>query len=277
MANVPDSASVAALLALACAQGANRLDAEVLLAGVLRCSRSQLAAHPERVVDALSQALFIASIDRRAAGEPVAYITGTKEFWSLPLVVSPDVLIPRPETELLVELCLAHFDASPKRVVDLGTGSGAIALALAKERPQWQVIACDASAAALEIARVNAQRLKLPNIEFRLGHWCDALQGERVQAIVSNPPYVDPSDPALLKLSHEPRGALVAEQHGFADLYAIARSAQSCLHAGGLLMLEHGASQAAQLGSFLSMSGYIDVCCHPDLAGLDRVSIARWP
>jgi release factor glutamine methyltransferase len=277
MSNVPDSVNVAALLTSACAQGASRLDAEVLLASVLRCSRAQLAAYPEREVDALSQALFIASIDRRADGEPVAYITGTKEFWSLPLVVTPDVLIPRPETELLVELCLAHFDAAPKRIADLGTGSGAIALALAKERPQWQIIACDASAAALEIADVNAQRLGLRNIEFRLGHWCDALHGDRVQAIVSNPPYVDPTDPALHVLGFEPRGALVAEQQGFADLHAIASTAHTCLQAGGLLMLEHGASQARQLASFLSRLGYVDVSCHTDLAGHDRVSIARWP
>jgi release factor glutamine methyltransferase len=258
-------------------QGADRLDAEVLLASVMRCSRSQLAAYPEREVDALSQALFIASIDRRLQGEPVAYITGTKEFWSLPLVVTPDVLIPRPETELLVELCLARFDASAKRIADLGTGSGAIALALAKERPQWQVIACDASAAALEIARVNAQRLGLLNIDFRLGHWCDALQGGRVHGIVSNPPYVDATDPALRNLTYEPRSALVADQQGFADLYAIASAAHVHLHAGGLLMLEHGASQAAQLARFLTRAGYVEVECRCDLAGLDRVSIAQWP
>jgi release factor glutamine methyltransferase len=276
-ANVADGATVASLLAVAATCVIARLDAEVMLASVLRCSRAQLSAHTDQTVDDLTTALYMACLQRRSEGEPVAYITGTKEFWSLPLVVTPDVLIPRPETELLVELCLAQLGADAKRVADLGTGSGAIALAVAKERPQWQVLACDASAAALQVAQINAQRLGLRNIEFRQGNWCAALLGERLDAIVSNPPYVDPADPALAELEFEPRAALVAAEHGYADLFTIARTASTCLRSGGLLLLEHGATQAAGLGGELSTLGYMQIVAHRDLSGHERVTIAQWP
>jgi release factor glutamine methyltransferase len=275
--NVPDDASVAALLARAMARGIPRLDAEVLLAALARQPRSQLIAFPEQQVDALTAAMFTTGLQRLRAGEPLAYITGVREFWSLPLVVAPAVLVPRPETELLVELCLARYDAAPRRVADLGTGCGAIALALAKERPAWWIIATDYSSDALQIAQINRERLKLGNVELRHGRWCDALGSEPYDAILSNPPYVAAGHPALAALRHEPIEALVAEDDGYADLLAIAAGARSRLKPGGMLLLEHGFEQATRLAGELARLGYSDIHCHQDLAGLDRATAAIWP
>ena len=264
------------MLAAAVAAGVSRLDAETLLAQLTGRSRAQLLAFGEAPVDPLTAALYHVGLERRASGEPLAYITGIREFWSLPLVVSPDVLVPRPETELLVELCLARLDAQPRRVADLGTGSLAIAAALARERPAWSIVATDRSPQALAIAAINRGRLGLSNIELRQGRWCEALGQERFDAIVSNPPYVAPDDPALAALAHEPAGALVAGQEGLADLLAVADCARSHLATGGLLLLEHGASQGAPLAGELVALGYARVVCHRDLAGHDRVTEARW-
>lgn len=268
--------NVKSLLAAARLRGVDPLDAELLLAALLRCNRAHLLAFDDEPVDALTAAMFEASLERRAGGEPLAYITGIREFWSLPLVVTPEVLVPRPETELLVELCLARLDAAPRRVADLGTGSLAVAAALARERPAWHVVATDRSAAALSVAAINRDRLRLKNIELRQGDWCAPLAGERFDAIVSNPPYVDAGDAALAVLSHEPRQALVAADQGFADLVAIAGCARAHLGPGGLLLLEHGAGQAARLVPELVQLGYARVVCHRDAAGLDRVTEARW-
>ena len=275
--NVADGATVAALLALASGRSIARLDAEVLLAALSGLGRAQLIAFPEQPVAALPAAMFIAGVERLAQGEPLAYITGVREFWSLPLVVMADVLIPRPETELLVELCLQRLDASPHRVADLGTGSGAIALALARERPEWQVLATDASPAALQVAAINRERLRIGNVRFAAGRWCDALDGERFDAILSNPPYVDASDPALAQLAYEPQQALVADDEGYADLLSIIRCAPAHLRPGGLLLLEHGTTQAARVRAALVAQGYDRVACHRDLAGHDRVTEAYWP
>lgn len=275
--NVPEEGSVAALLAQAIARDIPRLDAEVLLAALSRQPRSQLIAFPEKQVDALTTAMFAAGLQRLRAGEPLAYITGVREFWSLPLVVAPAVLVPRPETELLVELCLARYDAAPRRVADLGTGSGAIALSLAKERPAWWIIATDYSSDALQIAQINRERLKLGNVELRQGRWCDALGSEPYDAILSNPPYVAAGHPALAALSHEPIEALVAADDGYADLLAIAAGARSRLKHGGLLLLEHGFEQALRLARELDRLGYSAIHCHQDLAGLDRATAAIWP
>jgi release factor glutamine methyltransferase len=274
--NVADTPSVAMLLAEAAGLGVAALDAQVLLQQLTRRSRAQLLAFDDAPVDAMTAALFRVAAQRRSAGEPLAYITGTREFWSMPFVVTPAVLVPRPETELLVELCLAHLDAAPRRVADLGTGSGAIALALASKRPQWQLIATDASAAALEIAAINRQRLQQPQLELRQGSWCDALVETDFDAIVSNPPYVAASHPALRDLAHEPASALIAADEGYADLFAIAASARQHLKPGGLL-LEHGADQAARLQQQLATLGYTGIRSHRDLAGLDRVTAAIWP
>jgi len=275
--NVADGTTVAALLAMACAQGIARRDAEVLLAALSGLSRGQLIAFPERPVGALPAAMFAAGVERLATGEPLAYITGVREFWSLPLVVMSDVLIPRPETELLVELCLQRLDALPRRVADLGTGSGAIAMALARERPDWQILATDASSAALQVAAINRERLRSANVRLVAGRWCDALGTERFDAILSNPPYVDAADPALEQLTFEPQQALVAEDEGYADLLAIIACAPAHLLPGGLLLLEHGATQAARLRAALVARGYDRVACHRDLAGHDRVTEAYWP
>jgi release factor glutamine methyltransferase len=239
--------------------------------------RAALLAYDERVVDALTAAMYEAGLERRAQGEPLAYITGVKEFWSLPLSVAPGVLVPRPETELVVELCLSRLDEAARQVADLGTGSGAIALALASERPQWRIVATDSSADALQIAGINCRRLGIGNIELRQGRWCDALEPGQFDAIVSNPPYIAPDHPALAQLQHEPTGALVAADGGYADLFTIATQARGRLRAGGLLLLEHGSTQAARLAAMLAALGYRDVACHPDLAGLDRVTLAIWP
>jgi release factor glutamine methyltransferase len=275
--NVPDGVRIQTLLAQAAACGVTRLDAEVLLAALARETRARLIAFPEKPVDPVTAAMFEVGLQRLLAGEPLAYITGVREFWSLPLVVAPAVLVPRPETELLVELALEYFDGQPRRVADLGTGSGAIALALAKERPAWWIIATDLSADALQIAQINRHRLQLPNVELRQGRWCDALGSEPYDAILSNPPYVAAGHPALAALRHEPLDALVAADEGYADLFAIADGARSRLKPGAMLLLEHGAEQAARLSQKLAELGYESIACHRDLAGLDRVTTAIWP
>jgi release factor glutamine methyltransferase len=276
--NVADS-SIAALLAFAQARGVGRLDAEVLLSSLCGKNRAFLLAFGDTQPGAMTAALFGACIERRLQGEPVAYITGIREFWSLPLVVTPAVLVPRPETELLVELCLTRLGTEPCDVADLGTGSGAIALALAHERPNWRVLATDFSASALAIATANRERLHLANVRFAEGSWLGALPDQtgnrRFDAIVSNPPYVEAQDAALAALAHEPQSALIAADSGYADLITIARDARRHLKSGGLLLLEHGASQAERLGRELTALGYENIACHPDLAGLDRVTEAR--
>ncbi len=275
--NVPEPPRVASLLARAVAQGIPRLDAELLLAALTRETRAQIIAFPEKPIDPLTAAMFQTGLNRLRVGEPLAYITGLREFWSLPLVVAPAVLVPRPETELLVELALARFDQAPRRIADLGTGSGAIALALAKERPNWWLVATDNSADALLIAQINRDRLRLGNVELRQGRWCDALGAEPYDAILSNPPYVAPGHPALAALRHEPQEALVAPDDGYADLLAIGAGARARLRTGGLLLLEHGAEQHARLARELGALGYTGISCHRDLAGHDRVTAANWP
>jgi release factor glutamine methyltransferase len=275
--NVAEASCVADLLAHAAALGVADLDAQLLLQKLSGRSRAQLLAFGEEILDAGTAGLFLAAAERRAAGEPLAYIAGVREFWSLPLVVTPAVLIPRPETELLVELCLAQLDPAPRLVADLGTGSGAIALALAKERPDWMLIATDASLGALEVAAINRERLGVANLALRAGHWCEALPPDPFDAIVSNPPYIAPDHPALAELSHEPRAALTATEEGFADLFHIAASARRHLKSGAPLLLEHGAGQAARLRQELEALGYTRARVHKDLAGLDRVTSAIWP
>jgi release factor glutamine methyltransferase len=275
--NVADAPRVADLLAEAAAMGVAQLDAQLLLQQLAQRPRAQLLAFDDASVDAGTAGLFRAAAARRLAGEPLAYITGLREFWSLPLVVTPAVLVPRPETELLVELCLARLDNSPRLVADLGTGSGAIALALARERPDWMLIATDASAAALEVAAINRGRLEIRNLALRAGSWCNALPAEPFDAIVSNPPYIAPGHPALRDLAYEPQSALTAGDEGFADLFHIAAAAPAHLKPGGLLLLEHGAGQAVRLQQQLLSLGYSGVATHHDLAGLDRVTAAIWP
>lgn len=257
-----------------------RLDAEILLAAALERPRSYLRAWPERTLEPARAACFAAWLDRRRAGEPVAYILGRREFWSLDLEVTPDTLIPRPETELLVELALARLPMDrPATVADLGTGSGAIALALAVERPMARIVATDQSPAALVVARRNARRLGIDNVEFRQGDWCAPLGNERFDLIAANPPYVAAADPRWRhgELRFEPPTALVAGDDGLDALRVIVVQAPACLQPGGWLLLEHGYDQGETVPVLLRERGFDAVSDHRDAAGLSRTSSGRWP
>jgi release factor glutamine methyltransferase len=243
-------------------------EARLLLAEATGFSEAAVLAFPERSLPAEVEQRFSAFAERRRAGEPVAYILGRKEFYSLRLAVNPAVLIPRPETELLVDLALAR---KPRSVVDLGTGSGAIALALKRHLPQARVLATDASAAALAVARRNATALGL-DIELRHGLWLEPLAGERFEAIISNPPYVAEDDPHLANLQFEPRCAITAGADGLAALRIIAREAPRHLLPGGWLLVEHGAGQHDAVQDLLQASGLETRASWPDLAGIPRVT-----
>ena len=264
--------------ASAAATATATLDAGLLLAHTLRTTRVRLMSDAEQALEPAAVRRYEALIERRARGEPLAYLTGTREFWSLPLRVSSAVLVPRPETELLVERALALRAAPEGRVVDLGTGSGAIALALARERPHWQVTATDISVEALAVARANALQLELTGIDFRQGSWFAPLAGARFDLIVSNPPYVAADDPALEDpaLAHEPRLALTPGADALRCLREIARHAPQHLERGGWLLLEHGAAQAAAVRHALVLAGFRYVRSHPDLAGHERITEGQY-
>jgi release factor glutamine methyltransferase len=276
--------TIAALLRRAATQlGATSdtpaLDAQLLLAHTLRISRSDVQAFGEREVTPAEEAEFAALLARRAQGESVAYLIGSKEFWSLPLEVTADVLVPRPETELVVERALALAAPASIDALDLGTGSGAIALALARERPAWRIVATDVSAAALAIARRNARRLGLANIEFREGSWFDPVRERSFDLVVANPPYVAVNDPALdaPELRREPRIALTPGPDALAALRLIVAQAPAHLRSGGHIVLEHGAAQAQDVAALLVARGFGHVRLHRDLAGNERVIEARRP
>jgi release factor glutamine methyltransferase len=236
--------------------------------------RAWLVAHDGDAVPDQAARRFDDLCRRRADGEPVAYLTGCKEFFGLTLQVDARVLDPRADTETLVEWALELIDG-PMRVADLGTGSGAIALALQSQRPATQVIAVDASAAALEVARANATRLGLP-VTFRQGSWLDG-DATRYDLIVSNPPYVAATDPHLAALRHEPPQALASGPDGLADIREIIRQAPGCLEPGGWLLLEHGHDQAQAVRSLLAARGFAQVASRKDLAGIERCSGGQWP
>ena len=255
------------------------LDAEVLLTYSLGVSRTRLRSHPEETPGTDAAARFLALIERRAAGEPVAYIIGRKGFWSFELSVTPAVLVPRPETELLVERALALLPGPEADVADLGTGSGAIALALADARPQWRIVATDISGEALAVARANAAALGLTRVQMIQGDWLAGLRGRAFHLLVSNPPYIAAGDPALgqPELMREPRLALIAAEEGLAALRAIIRDAPGHLARGGWLLLEHGATQAAAVAGALVARGFAQVRSHRDLAGRERMTEGQWP
>ncbi|RZA21263.1 MAG: peptide chain release factor N(5)-glutamine methyltransferase [Lysobacteraceae bacterium] len=265
---------------LAEARGAiDAADAELLLAHALGKPRSWLFAHASDVVDADGLARFRALSQRRMAGEPVAYLTGTQGFWTLELEVSPATLIPRPETELLVELALARIVVDARaRIADLGTGSGAIALAIARERPRAQVLATDASEPALAVARGNAARNGISNVEFRLGDWFAPLAGEQFDLIASNPPYIAEGDPHLAEgdLRFEPPTALASGSDGLEAIRCIVSAASDHLRSGGWLLLEHGWEQGAAVRTLLAAAGFIDVATARDIEGRERTSLGRW-
>lgn len=251
----------------------DRLEAELLLAHVVGVNRAWFFAHADDALDPAMAERFAGLVQRRAAGEPVAYITGTRDFWSMTLEVTPATLIPRPETERLVELALERLPQGAS-VVDLGTGSGAIALALAKERPDLWVTAVDASSAALEVARRNAARLGLTRVRFLAGDWFAPLAGERFDLIVSNPPYIEADDPHLDRgdLRFEPTSALASGDDGLDDIRLIAAGAANHLHPGGWLLVEHGWNQKEAARAVLTSCGLRDVFTAQDLEDRDRVS-----
>ena len=272
--------TVAQAAAWAQTLGLPRLDAQVLLLHALGRAphdRAWLLAHGDDTLDATAQATFETNAQRRLNTEPVAYITGQKEFFGLTLHVDHRVLDPRADTETLVEWamsCLA--DTSSPEVVDLGTGSGAIALAIKHTRPDAQVSAVDASADALTVASANAERLALP-VDFHHGFWLTPLNGRTFDAIVSNPPYVASDDEHLAALKHEPYSALASGADGLDDIRVIVREAAQHLKPNGWLLLEHGYDQAHAVQTLLGNQGFVNVQSRPDLAGILRCSGGQWP
>jgi len=252
-----------------------RLDAETLLAWVLDARHSHLFTHPEAELNDETAREFSDALARRHQGEPVAYITGSKEFWSLLLKVNRDTLVPRPETETLVEQALLLIPRDrPCRILDLGTGSGAIAIAIASERPNCEIVATDASRDALEVAKENAKEHGLDNIRFVEGTWTEPVDDRSFDFVVSNPPYVRDDDPALDELRYEPRSALAAGPDGLDAIRKIAEDAGKILTENGTLFLEHGADQQNAVADVLRQNGWTGMECSNDLAGRPRVTKA---
>jgi release factor glutamine methyltransferase len=268
-----DGASLESLLHLSRAEA--RIEVQMLLQRTLQVARAYLLAYPERELSENETAVYEAMLQRRQAGEPVAHILGEREFFGLSFKVTPSTLIPRPETELLVELALQHLPSGHAcRVLDLGTGSGAIALAIAHSRPDVEVVGVDASPAALEVARENAQRLGLRNANFVQSDWFSALAGQRFDLIVSNPPYIAAGDEHLSQgdVRFEPLSALASGADGLDDIRRIVAQAQGYLERDGWLLLEHGYDQAPRVREILLQGDYVRIFSARDLAGIERVS-----
>lgn len=256
-----------------------RLEAEILLAHVLECSRTTLRTWPERHITSEQMISFQQLIERRSQGEPVAYLIGQRDFWDMTLQVSANTLIPRPETELLVETALEKIPPDAQwHIADLGTGSGAIALAIAKERPGCLITATDISADALAVARTNAHQLNLHNVRFVEGHWFEPIEKERFEMIVSNPPYVHPADPHLQQgdLRFEPEQALASKPDGMMDIRVISQEAREHLLSPGWLILEHGYDQGSKVAERLTEMGFQEVSILNDLSQNERVCVGKW-
>lgn len=261
--------------------GLDRLDAQMLLLLALQRSphdRAWLVAHDGDALPADAAARLAVLVGRRQRGEPMAYLRGDQEFFGLQLQVDRRVLVPRPDTETLVNWALEKVDAANDavRVLDLGTGSGAIALAIASQRPRASVSATDASDDALAVARSNAQRLGLP-VRFHAGSWLDAVPGQRFEVIVTNPPYIAEHDPHLAALTHEPLSALTAGADGLSDIRTIVADAPHALVSGGWLLIEHGFDQAEVVRGLLQAAGFEQVSSRTDLAAIERCSGGQWP
>lgn len=282
--------------------GENRLhcrtEVDILLGHCLGISRTQVYSRSDVYTTGEQQEKFKQWVERRVQGEPMAYLLGEKEFWSLPLKITNDVLIPRPETELIIELVLSDYGNKGNkpnrqdnikmpdnlRILDLGTGSGAIALSLAKECPGWEIVATDNSVKALELAKHNANHLSISNIEFYLGDWFSALDPlaeskKRFDIIVSNPPYIASNDPHLVQgdLRFEPVTALVGGEEGDRDLKHIIETAATFLTSKGKLILEHGCTQGSGVATLLQDRGFVEIKTFKDLAHLDRVTVGSLP
>lgn len=255
-----------------------RRDAEILLGFVTGKARTFILAFGETELTAEQLQRLDGLLARRVKGEPIAHLVGEREFWSLPLRVSPVTLIPRPDTECLVEQALARMPETPCSVLDLGTGTGAIALAIASERPDCCVTALDLIPDAVELARDNASRLGIPNVEVLQSDWFSALNTQRFSVIVSNPPYIDAQDPHLSQgdVRFEPHSALVAENHGLADLRTLVETARNFLEPGGWVLLEHGWQQAAQVRELFNDAGYTEIQSCQDYGGNDRLTVGRY-
>lgn len=256
------------------------LDAEILLCHVLGKERVYLYTWPEKALSDQQVSEFSALIIRRQKGEPIAYITGSREFWSLSLKVNESTLIPRPDTERLIEVALDIFSnalssCEPLNIVDLGTGTGAIALALASECSYWKVMGVDQSEAAVELAKANAQLNNLGHVQFQVGSWCDGLPHEYFDLIISNPPYIVEADPHLLQgdVRFEPLSALVSPENGLLDIVQIAQQSSRCLKPNGWLMVEHGFEQASAVRQIFKAHGYSEISSYQDIPGNDRVTV----
>lgn len=258
-----------------------RLDIEIILCHILQKNRTWLFTWPDKILTPDQQKLFAEFFQRRKSGEPVAHIVGEREFWSLPLAVNNSTLIPRPDTELLVETTLELFAQDKldqvRKCLDLGTGTGAIVLALASEKPHWQLLGVDKSADAVALAAQNRKQLNFNHVNIQQSDWFAQIEANEFDVIVSNPPYIDPQDPHLDQgdVRFEPRSALIAENHGLADIELIIRASWNYLRSDGWLLLEHGYDQGDAVRELLRAHGFIAIETRRDLGDNERVSLGK--